>query len=114
MFIKNGRMFCEKSDRYLYWIVCLHLSVITFRYDIVFPMQKQCYVVQKTINPLKLNVLLYRYNLINNCGLVSPATNEGKEAGLLRHNIHKWNTQLLSTKKTSDTNDKKLRILLMW
>jgi hypothetical protein len=29
-FIKNGGMFCEKSGRYLYWIVCLHLLVVTF------------------------------------------------------------------------------------
>jgi hypothetical protein len=29
--------------------VCLHLSVVTFRYDILFPLQKQCYVVLSTI-----------------------------------------------------------------
>jgi hypothetical protein len=29
--------------------MCLHLSVVTFRYDILFPMQKQCYVVLSTI-----------------------------------------------------------------
>jgi hypothetical protein len=29
--------------------LCLHLSVITFRYDILFSMQKQCYVVLRTI-----------------------------------------------------------------
>jgi hypothetical protein len=28
--------------------LCLHLSVITFRY-ILFPMQKQCYVVPSTV-----------------------------------------------------------------
>jgi hypothetical protein len=42
-------MFWKKSGRYLYRIVFLHLSVITFRYDILFPMQKQCYVVLSTI-----------------------------------------------------------------
>jgi hypothetical protein len=42
-------MFCEKSGRYLYLIVCLHLSVITSLYDILFPMQNQCYVVLSTI-----------------------------------------------------------------
>jgi hypothetical protein len=30
----------------------------------------------------------------------------GKEVGLLRHNIKKCNTQLLSRKKTSVSNDK--------
>jgi hypothetical protein len=40
--------------------LCLHLSVITFRYDILFPMQKQCYVLlSKSLNPLKFNGLLY-------------------------------------------------------
>jgi hypothetical protein len=42
-------MFCEKSVRYLYRIVCLHLSVVAFRYIILFPTQKQCYVVLSTI-----------------------------------------------------------------
>jgi hypothetical protein len=42
-------MICEKSGRYLYWIVRLYLSVVTFRYDILFPMQKQCYVVLRKI-----------------------------------------------------------------
>jgi hypothetical protein len=31
IFIKKGDMFCEKSGRYLYWIVCSHLSDITLR-----------------------------------------------------------------------------------
>jgi hypothetical protein len=46
------------------------------------------------------------YNLINSCGSASPAINEGKEVGLLRHNIQKSNTQLLSRKKTSVSNDR--------
>jgi hypothetical protein len=45
-------------------------------------------------------------NLINNCGSVSPAINEGKEVGLLGHKIQKCNTQLLSRKKTSVSKDK--------
>jgi hypothetical protein len=87
--------------------LCLHLSVITFRYDILFPMQKQCYVVLSTsLNPLKFNGLLHWYKLINSCGSVSPTINERKEVGLLRHNIQKFNTQLLSRKKTSVSNDR--------
>jgi hypothetical protein len=46
------------------------------------------------------------YNLINSCGSVSPAMNEGKELGLLRHNIQKSNTQLLSRKKTPVSKDR--------
>jgi hypothetical protein len=60
----------------------------------------------QSLNPLKLNGLLYYYNLINSCGSVSPAIHEGKEVGLLRHNIKKCNTQLLSRKKTSVSNDR--------
>jgi hypothetical protein len=29
-FINNGGMLCEKSGKYLYLIVCLHLSVLVF------------------------------------------------------------------------------------
>jgi hypothetical protein len=44
-------------------------------------------VLSTSLNPLRFNELLYWYNLINRCGSVSPAINEGKEVGLLRHNI---------------------------
>jgi hypothetical protein len=86
--------------------VCLNLSVIIFPY-IVFPMQKQCYVVLSTITKsVEIQRAVYRYNLINSCGSVSPAINEEKEVGLLLHNIRKCNTQLLSRKKISVSNDR--------
>jgi hypothetical protein len=57
----------------------------------------------KTINK-------YNLQLIKRCGSVLPMTNEGKEIGLLCHNIQKCNTQL-SRKKTSVSNDRIYRLL---
>jgi hypothetical protein len=70
-------------------------------------MQKQCYVVLSTITKsVEIQWAVFCYNLINSCGSVSPAINEEKEVELMRHNIQKWNTHLLSRKKTSVSNDR--------
>jgi hypothetical protein len=43
--------------------LCLHLSVITFRYDILFPMLKLlcCAECNQSLNPLKFNGLFDKY-----------------------------------------------------
>jgi hypothetical protein len=51
-------------------------------------MQKQCYVVPSTITKsVEIQQAVILVYLINSCGSVSPAINERKETGLLRHNI---------------------------
>jgi hypothetical protein len=44
------------------------------------------YITHKTSRE---NITMNKYNLINSCGSVSPAINEGKEVGLLHYNIQK-------------------------
>jgi hypothetical protein len=69
-------------------------------------MQKQCYVVlSKITKSAEIQWAIFWYNFICSCSSVSPAINEGKEVGMLRHNIQKFSTQLLSRKKTSVSND---------
>jgi hypothetical protein len=83
--------------------ICQLLSFVMISYFQCRSSVMLCWV--KSLNPLKFNGLLYWWNLINSCGSVSPAINEGKEVGLLPHNIQKCNIQLLSRKKTSVSND---------
>jgi hypothetical protein len=65
--------------------------IIDCVYDIV-------YITHKTSCE---NMTVNEYNLINCCGSILPAINEGKEVGLLHHNIKNAVTHLLSKKKTS-------------
>jgi hypothetical protein len=84
----------------------------------VLTMKRNCkdfvYVISTTLHikqDARTGQRTNMYNLINSCGSASPAINEGKEVELLRL-TKKYNTQLLSRKKTSVSKDRITEFLI--